>query len=548
MKIMDLINYKLCFNTVEEMKFIAKFLNDNNFEVYNYSVILNSYSVGSWRCFKWNEENEIFSRSSSRREWDGEELSFDELVVKFNLPWQKERGKKVLKSDIDPFNEEDWGYVKEGYIREGDECISNLENIKFENGDIEFDEFDKDGHDIFIAKDYDDVGYRAYMLITFLKQGGEWYVFKDGDKTILTYRHEYYDQVMKRGEYRIHYNYWYEDGKIHGSKKEKVLKLYPYDKSFDNITVEHIKPVIDYKDFKIGDRVKVKETSEIGNITHIARKEIDNFELDDLATKINIERKTVLPWICNPIIVQFGDTSDCFNSEDLIKLKSRKFGEFDPFGEEIFDIDEYEIDEIVEKNNNEKIENIKVDPFGEENWEFELLPVGTKIKIISPYFLKSVWMHEMGKIAEITGYKYNNYEVTVNNGRSWFWIPFEFAEKIQENKIIETKNNNVKMITEFKLFEKQYDPVIGEYYQIKYFLTGDLVPVKIIKRNPNNTYLVSFDVEGSLAKGAPEASIRNSDIVSPYQPIRNPVGSGFVSANTNMMNTQQKQVSNDMYL
>jgi len=108
--------------------------------------------------------------------------------------------------------------------------------------------------------------------------------------------------------------------------------------------------------------------------------------------------------------------------------------------------------------------------------------------------------------------------------------------------------NKNKMITSFALFEKQYDPMVGDYFQIKYWLTGDLVPVKITKRFPNNTYLVSFDVDGSQAKGAPEMTIRNSDIISPYKSARSPVGSGFVSTNANRANTQVDQVSNDMYL
>ena len=71
-----------------------------------------------------------------------------------------------------------------------------------------------------------------------------------------------------------------------------------------------------------------------------------------------------------------------------------------------------------------------VDPWKEEIWDDDLLPIGTKIKIGNPYFLKSVWMHDIGKIAEIRGIVNNHYEVTTNDGKSWFWIPFEFAEKI----------------------------------------------------------------------------------------------------------------------
>lgn len=119
-------------------------------------------------------------------------------------------------------------------------------------------------------------------------------------------------------------------------------------------------------------------------------------------------------------------------------------------------------------------------------------------------------------------------------------------------KVMESPRESYRHhVMSFKLFEKRFDPVADEYVMINYHLTNEPVPVKIIKRYPNNTYLVSFNVEGSVVKGAPEATIRNSDIISPYKPIRNPVGTGYVSANTNMQvrnTTNVNQVSNDMYL
>jgi hypothetical protein len=109
----------------------------------------------------------------------------------------------------------------------------------------------------------------------------------------------------------------------------------------------------------------------------------------------------------------------------------------------------------------------------------------------------------------------------------------------------------MKHVKSYQIFEKQYNPIKDDMVMITYHLTGDPVPVKIVKVNRNNTYLVSFDIEGSLAKGAPDATIRNSDIISPYKPIQSPVGTGFISTNTNFQvrNTSNvNQVSNDMYL
>ena len=108
-----------------------------------------------------------------------------------------------------------------------------------------------------------------------------------------------------------------------------------------------------------------------------------------------------------------------------------------------------------------------------------------------------------------------------------------------------------KHILDFKLFEKMYQPNVGEYFTILYHITNEPTPVRIEKVYHNDTYLVSFNVDGSSAKGAPNQVIRNSDIISPYKSIRTPVGPGYITNNTNFQvrNTSNvNQVSNDMYL
>ena len=113
-------------------------------------------------------------------------------------------------------------------------------------------------------------------------------------------------------------------------------------------------------------------------------------------------------------------------------------------------------------------------------------------------------------------------------------------------------DKKLKYIMTFQIFEKRFSPAMGEYYTITYSLTGEPVPVKILKVFQNDTYFVSFDVEGSTARGAPNMTIKNSDIISPFKPIRSPLGSGFISTNTNTMQvgstTNVNHVSNDMYL
>lgn len=100
----------------------------------------------------------------------------------------------------------------------------------------------------------------------------------------------------------------------------------------------------------------------------------------------------------------------------------------------------------------------------------------------------------------------------------------------------------------FQIFEKQFDPMPGDFVQIIYWVTNEPVPVKIVKRYRDGSYDVSFDVEGSTAKGAGNKHIKNSEIFAPYKPIKSPVGTGFISANTNMSVRNVNQVSNDMYL
>jgi len=109
--------------------------------------------------------------------------------------------------------------------------------------------------------------------------------------------------------------------------------------------------------------------------------------------------------------------------------------------------------------------------------------------------------------------------------------------------------HNMKHVKKFVLNEeKTYNPIKDDHVMITYWLTGEPVPVKVLKVFRNNTYLVDFNVEGSTAAGAPNATIKNSDIISPYKPLKSPVGTGYISANTNMSIRQVHQVSNDMYL
>lgn len=127
------------------------------------------------------------------------------------------------------------------------------------------------------------------------------------------------------------------------------------------------------------------------------------------------------------------------------------------------------------------------------------------------------------------------------NGRIQMMMkPKQYFEKIK---------HNMKHVKRFVLEEgKTYNPVKDDHVMITYWLTGEPVPVKILKVFRNNTYFVDFNVDGSTAIGAPNATIKNSDIISPYKPLKSPVGTGYISSNTNMSIRQVHQASNDMYL
>ena len=109
--------------------------------------------------------------------------------------------------------------------------------------------------------------------------------------------------------------------------------------------------------------------------------------------------------------------------------------------------------------------------------------------------------------------------------------------------------NNLKHLMSFQVFEKQYSPNVGDLVNITYFLTGEPTPVKIKEIcREGSGYIVSFDVPDGKFKGAPDLKISNSDILGPAKTTQSPVGTGYISANTNMSIRQVHQVSNDMYL
>lgn len=80
---------------------------------------------------------------------------------------------------------------------------------------------------------------------------------------------------------------------------------------------------------------------------------------------------------------------------------------------------------------------------------------------------------------------------------------------------------------------KTYDDFLYENYNngdlvlILFKIEGtdkrELIPVKIIKRQNGNNYLVSFNVEGNPIPNHDDISIKSSKIISSYSQIKEPL-------------------------
>ena len=79
----------------------------------------------------------------------------------------------------------------------------------------------------------------------------------------------------------------------------------------------------------------------------------------------------------------------------------------------------------------------------------------------------------------------------------------------------------MKHIVEFKIFESYSDYNIGDVVLIRYKITGDITPVKIIKKYSKNSFLVSHKNEESMFTGAKDETINISQIIGPYKQLDN---------------------------
>jgi hypothetical protein len=82
----------------------------------------------------------------------------------------------------------------------------------------------------------------------------------------------------------------------------------------------------------------------------------------------------------------------------------------------------------------------------------------------------------------------------------------------------------MKYLMDYKMFESLSSKYKrGDKVVIKYYLTGDLVPVKILEDYGRKGYLVSFNVEGNPFQNSPNMRISKKDVVRPYKLTNDPV-------------------------
>ena len=68
-------------------------------------------------------------------------------------------------------------------------------------------------------------------------------------------------------------------------------------------------------------------------------------------------------------------------------------------------------------------------------------------------------------------------------------------------------------------------PQVGDIVMIRYWLTGDITPVKIIEKKTKNYFIVSHKVEKSQLFNAPDHGIKKGEILGIQKGVSDPVNS-----------------------
>jgi hypothetical protein len=67
------------------------------------------------------------------------------------------------------------------------------------------------------------------------------------------------------------------------------------------------------------------------------------------------------------------------------------------------------------------------------------------------------------------------------------------------------------------------DYAVGDIVMIRYYLTGDLTPVKIIVKKSKNYFIVSHKVQDSHLYNAPDHGVKGSEIIGRYKGVGDPI-------------------------
>lgn len=69
------------------------------------------------------------------------------------------------------------------------------------------------------------------------------------------------------------------------------------------------------------------------------------------------------------------------------------------------------------------------------------------------------------------------------------------------------------------------DLMVGDVVKIRYWMTGDITPVKIISKPTKNNFIVTHKVQDSELFHAPDQEIKKSQIIGVVQGVGDPVDS-----------------------
>lgn len=88
--------------------------------------------------------------------------------------------------------------------------------------------------------------------------------------------------------------------------------------------------------------------------------------------------------------------------------------------------------------------------------------------------------------------------------------------------MIVLKYNEFEMKNNVIVMEAYNGYKIGDIVLIRYWMTGDITPVKIIEKPMVNNFVVSHKIDGSQIFNAPDQNIKASEILGFSKDVENP--------------------------